>query len=163
MTHFIDTKGRKWTLDVTVAAIKRVRSLAGVDLLAILDKGEIPSILLDPIRLVDVLFALVKPQADSLNISDEQFGEAMAGDCIAAAGEAFVEGLVRFSPNPSDRAVLARVHELTRAAMDRARAVVTARLESGVVERAMNEEIDRAIHGMASGNAPGSSASTLGP
>ena len=63
MKTFTDNKGRIWTLEVTVATVKRVRALCRVDLNSIveLDKNNKPSAELlerlssDPVLLVDVL------------------------------------------------------------------------------------------------------------
>ncbi|MBW7905464.1 MAG: hypothetical protein LC135_03120 [Phycisphaerae bacterium] len=50
----------------------------------------------DIVLLCDVIFALVKPQADQLGVSDEEFGKAMGGDAIMAAHDAFWEELNGF-------------------------------------------------------------------
>ena len=102
MKSFTDNKGRTWTLEVTVATVKRVRALCKVDLYSIveLDKNNKPSAELlerlssDPVLLVDVLFAVCKPQADKLGITDEDFGESMAGDAIEHATTALLEEII---------------------------------------------------------------------
>jgi len=48
------------------------------------------------ILLCDVIFVLVKPQADAAGVSDEQFAAALGGDAILAAQTAFYEELVDF-------------------------------------------------------------------
>ena len=67
MHSFADTTGRQWTIAVNVASIKRVRDLAQVDLLKIVEnKCELLARLYDdPILLVDVLYCVVKPDADA--------------------------------------------------------------------------------------------------
>ena len=87
MKTFTDNTGRTWTLSVTVGTIKRVRALCGVDLANIIsiEAGKAPNVGLldrlasDPVLLVDVLYAVCKPEADAQNVSDEDFGRAMAG------------------------------------------------------------------------------------
>ena len=96
MKSFTDNAGRLWTLAVNVAAIKRVRAICDVDLNSIveLDAKNNPTAKLlerlstDPVLLVDVLYAVCKPEADSKNISDEEFGAAMAGDTVDHATSA---------------------------------------------------------------------------
>lgn len=117
MKTFTDNAGRVWTVAVTVATIKRVRDLAGVDLLRIVEPADAnqppgePALLdqlaSDPVLLVNVLFAACQPQAAAAGMSDTDFGAAMAGDAIAAAGEALLEELVSFYPSPRQRARLA--------------------------------------------------------
>ena len=95
MKTFRDNKRRVWTLEVNVAAIKRVRGLCKVDLNSIVevDAENRPTAHLheqlssDPVLLVDVLYAICKPEADKLGVSDEDFGESMAGDAIEQATE----------------------------------------------------------------------------
>ena len=98
MRTFTDSAGRTWTLSLTLDAAKRVRSLLDVNLLD-LESGEPPLLTrlgTDVILLCDVVFAIVKPQADTAGVSDEEFGAALGGDVILAAQTAFYEELVDF-------------------------------------------------------------------
>ena len=100
MPTFRDTANRTWSIGLTIGDVKRVRTLLGVDLLA-LDQGDPPLLArldLDPMVLADVLYALVKPQADALEppVSDEAFGHALGGDTILAAHDALMESLADF-------------------------------------------------------------------
>ena len=52
----------------------------------------------DPCLLVDILWVLVQDQARTLNVTDEQFGTALAGDAIESATKAFLDELVDFFP-----------------------------------------------------------------
>ena len=103
MHQFTDTEGREWTIALTIGAVKRVKSLAGVNLLdplgarprkvrGVLRKGRplVTRLQLDPELLVNVIFAMVKPTADSHGVSDEQFGESLGGETAYAAYEAFM-------------------------------------------------------------------------
>jgi hypothetical protein len=114
-----------------------------VNLLEIVEGALIEKLIRDPVLLCDVIYAVCKPQADEQNISDEDFGRAMAGDAIEHATTALLEELVGFSPNPRDRANLGRVLQTTARVMDRARDLVEARLNSGVIERAAEAEIEK--------------------
>ena len=80
MHSFTDTKGRAWNLAVTYASVRRARELVGVDLLKLDDK--LFEQLGDPIKLVDILYVLCKPQAEALKVTDEEFGESLAGDVL---------------------------------------------------------------------------------
>ena len=107
MKIFKDMKNESWELSINVAAIKKVRDLLNADLLDI--QATMPRLLGDPIFLVDLLYCLCKSQAEAKNISDEQFGEAMAGDCIGAAKNALIEELKSFFPTPEERQAVDRV------------------------------------------------------
>lgn len=170
MKTFTDNEKREWTVEINVAALKRVRGLTGVDLMDILGGSLIERLIRDPVLLCDVLYAACKPQAQERNVSDEEFGRAMAGDAIEHATAALLEELVSFCPSPRDRRSLGRVLEATRKVMDRARDLVEQRIEGGELDRAIDaalQELPGAGAGVvaetlghSSGAAPASSAST---
>jgi hypothetical protein len=101
MQIFKDNSGRSWTLSLTVAAIKRVRAMttANGDPIDLAQLGDDPSIaarMVDPMTVCDVVWCLVKPQADAENITDEQFGEGLTGTAIADAVRALLGELSDF-------------------------------------------------------------------
>ena len=102
MKCFKDTEGREWIVRIDVSAIKRVRDLLGLDLLSIAEgeqEGELlQQLICDPIVLCDVIYCVCKTKADEREISDEDFGRAMAGDAIDHATTALLESLVEFFP-----------------------------------------------------------------
>ena len=155
MRTFMDNAGRTWTISLTVAAVKRVRDLAKIDLLDLANGRVFERLVADPVTLCDALYAACKPQADAEGITDEAFGEAMAGDAIEHASKALVEELIQFFPNARERAALSRVVRTMDAAMDRARSDVERRLDGGEIERA----IEAAMAGPSSTGSPVSSAS----
>jgi arsenate reductase-like glutaredoxin family protein len=83
---------------MNLGAVKRLKGLLNVDLLA-LAEGDPPlltRLAMDVILLCDVIFALVKPQADELGVTDEQFAAALGGDAILSAQKAFYEEMADF-------------------------------------------------------------------
>jgi hypothetical protein len=163
MKQFTDNAGRSWTVEINVAALKRVKGLAGVDLLEVLDGTLIERLIRDPVLLCDVLYAACKPEADRVGVSDEEFGRAMAADAIEHATEALLDEIVSFCPSPRDRAALGRVLAATRTAMDKARDMVEARLDGGELEKAIDEALSRATVGNSSTVAPASAGSIPPP
>lgn len=111
MHTFADNLGRTWYVAVNVATIRRVRGALDVDLYQLVDDGmqALGRLVADPVRLADVLYVLCKDDADAKNISDEDFGRALAGDAITSAAEALVEELIDFFPDERSRAALRRV------------------------------------------------------
>ncbi len=103
MRQFKDNENRDWIIAINVAVLKRVKQLLDVDLLDVAGGGLIERLASDPVLLVDVLYAVCKPQAMGAGVSDEQFGEAMAGDVIESATVALLEELVLFFPSRRDR------------------------------------------------------------
>jgi len=162
MKTFVDNAGRTWTVVINVDAIKRVKALLDVNLLEIVEGTLIEKLMRDPVLLCDIVYAVCRPEADGKQISDEDFGRAMAGDAIEHATNALLGELVDFSPNPRDRANLGRVLTTTARVMDRARDLVESRLESGAIDQAVEREIQRldaqlATLSSSSGSAPASS------
>jgi hypothetical protein len=96
MRTFNDTQGRQWSVEVNVGAIKRVKTLIGVDLLQTKDGQLLVDLADDPVKMADVLWAIIQPQAASRNITDEDFGAALGGDTIRVAVEVFVAELIDF-------------------------------------------------------------------
>ncbi|HOA75208.1 MAG TPA: hypothetical protein PL151_09500 [Phycisphaerae bacterium] len=156
MKTFTDNAGRTWTIAINVGAIKRVRGLLDVDLLEVVEGKLIERLIRDPVLLCDVVYAVCKPEADERHITDEEFGRAMAGDAIEHATKALLEELVGFSPSPRDRANLQRVLATTFKAMDRARDVIEARIDSGELDRVVEQALASAAN--SSGDARASPA-----
>ncbi|HNO80605.1 MAG TPA: hypothetical protein PKN33_21365 [Phycisphaerae bacterium] len=155
MKQFTDNAGRTWTIAINVDAIKRVKGLLDVNLLEIVEGTLIERLIRDPVLLCDVVYVICKPEADAQNVTDEDFGRAMAGDAIEHATKAVLEELVGFSPSPRDRANLTRVLETTWRVMDRARDMVEAKLTSNELEQTIEQALQNAND--SSGSAPVSS------
>ena len=141
MKQFVDNAGRSWAVDINVNTLKRVKSLAGVDLLEVLDGTLVDKFIRDPVLLCDVIYVVCKPEADLRGVNDEEFGRSMAGDAIEHATEALLDDVVNFFPNPRDRAALGQILAATRVAMDKARDLVETRIESGELEKAIDEAL----------------------
>ena len=103
MQKFVDRKSNVWVVDIDATTLRRVKSIAGVNLLEFVEGDLVERLSHDFLLLVDVLYAVCKPQADQHGISDEEFGEGLAGDVIEEATRALLEGLVAFFPEPRRR------------------------------------------------------------
>lgn len=159
MTTFQDAEKRTWQVGLTVDSIKRVKALLQVDLTEPL-AGEPPlmtRLALDVILLCDVLFALVKPQADAAGVTDEQFGASLGGEAIIAAHDALMEAWVDFFRN------LRRTHLVT--AIEKQAELVRAAVAAGEKRLAALDPAAKvaAIFGEPSTSRPASSASILAP
>jgi len=157
MKSFKDSEGREWLIHVNVSAVKRVRDLTKVDLPGLIGEG-LGKLLEDPVEFVNVLYVLVKPQADSRNppVTDEEFGAALGGDTLERAADAFVEELIDFFPAPRRQPL--------RELMKKARQVSDLML-TRASERiaALDPEELAGPSGGSSGDTPGPSASTPDP
>ncbi len=177
MRSFKDNADRTWTITLNVYAVKKVRDLLGVDLLDLGGNESEPGngllyrLIADPVLLVDVLYVICKDQADGANVTDEQFGRAMAGDVIDAATRAFLEELADFTPSPRDRARARKVIDATWKLIDRTQDVLDARADAELAKAAdaalealgAVSEQGESNRGNSSGNSPASSEPTPAP
>lgn len=159
MPAFVDNAGRTWAVAINVTAIKRVKALLDIHIPSLVD-GKFESlaeVISDPITLCDVLYVLCKDQADKDGVTDEQFGQAMFGDALGNAADAFLGALADFFQSPRVRAAISKIRE-TNARME-------ARLNELTIPQILaidaQAEVDRLIG--SSGNSPESSASTPDP
>lgn len=168
MSKFTDTEGRDWLVAINVQSGKEVREKCnGLDLFDVGAKAgdTFLSLVTNPVILVDTLYVLCAKQADERDVSDEDFGRAMAGDAIEGATEAFVEALVNFTPNLRDRQRIQVAWEKAKKHMDRIRNQLDARLEDPATDAAIEAQLDAAMAKLwpdPSGTASGS-ASTNAP
>jgi len=151
MKSFKDSQGRSWDLGVNFTSVKRVRDLVEIDLLDLEGGKVFEQLIDDPMILCNVIYALVKPAIDKAGITDEEFGESMAGDAIEHATNALIEELVDFFPGPK-RALL-------RKAMGKLRNIQTMIMETA--NREMEDpDFEKSIIGKLSTSLPGLSGST---
>lgn len=163
MKIFKDANGKSWTISVTTNAITRARDLAHFDLISVAEnKGAIEK-LSDPVLLVNVLFAVCKPEADAARITDEQFAEGLIGDGLEAAANALLEDLADFFPKHR-RAPLKSALEKIRQIQVKAAEMQVKRIESPELEAGIMAALESAVNspvpefGNSSGNSPASSA-----
>jgi len=152
MRTFKDNAGRTWTVSIEVDAIRRVRSALNVNLTSTNFADVLQQLLSDPVLLCDVLYVLCKPEADKQNISDIDFGRAMAGDAIDHATQALLGELANFTPNPRDRArvqrVLRTLYQLAEMQRDKADENMDSETEK------LLSQAEQATFGRSSGNSP---------
>lgn len=159
MKVFKDKDGRDWTMAIDVNASKRVKAICGVDLFSVLDGKLIGELMGDPELLVNVIYAICKPEADAASMTDEQFGGRLVGDAIDAATKALVEDLIDFFPQ-ARRQVIRKAVEKMRAIEAAGIELATKRIDAMAVGTIVNAV---ETPGDSSGNSPASSGSTLIP
>ena len=162
MKQFTDNKERSWTLSLNIATAKKVKDAVSFDLLSE-DVGEmVGRLAVDPVLLCDVIFILVSDQAARNNITDEDFGEAMAGEAIGKATEALLDEIVDFFP-PRKRKVLRmaldKMEEAEDLLMTRAEDLISSKTAEEIVEEVINAAED----GSSSGRSPDLSESIPSP
>jgi hypothetical protein len=89
-----DAQGDEWELTVDLAACRRVRDLAKVNLLSIAT-ADIFTALADPLRLAEILYALVRPQLVARGVTLDGFLARLGVDLNPVVDE-LVEQLADF-------------------------------------------------------------------
>ena len=107
-----DAKWREWVVSIDVGTLKRIRLLTGCKLddvfpKEIADKGaardaaeSYGNFLNDDEKFSEVLYAILKLDADKANVSHEEFDAGLAGDANQRAMLAFHGAFADFSQNP---------------------------------------------------------------
>jgi hypothetical protein len=102
----------------------------------------------DPVLLVDVLYAVCKEEADAKNITDIDFGQAMAGDAIELATAALLDEVVDFFPE-GKRRILQKVLNATRRFQEKSKAALNELLG----DPTLDSKIDGALEQLTSSSA----------
>lgn len=161
MPQFTDAEGRKWSITINVAALKRVRKLTDVDLFGALDDNfaGINKLFANPEKLCDVLYAIVQPDAEKTGVTDDQFGVALGGDALGSAADALIGGLVDFFPDAKTRTRLRQVLSKDREIRD-LMAEQDAKRIAAIDPQKIVAEIESKLSSSTATSSPASSAST---
>ena len=163
MKDFKDAQGRTWDIAINVTSIKRLRDKLELDLLAVVEGGDVlGKLVTDPVLLVDVVYVLCEAQAEERKVTDEDFGRAMAGEAIDAATKALLEDLISFFPRARQRGLLKEALATIDRLEKRVFEVGMKRLTDGTVEKMIDAELQK-TSGVRFTDVPASSASTPAP
>lgn len=145
---FRDKTGRTWALELNAPLIRKIQQTLGVNLVD-LKADPIGQIETDPLLFVDILWMIV--EANAGDVTDEEFGRALAGEAVIdAAGEALAEAIVNFSPS-GKRSLIRSLREQNRKVQDQASSLTLAkaaakgeRIAEAIATKAMTE-VDQMI------------------
>jgi hypothetical protein len=126
VTPFKDATGRTWTIAITVATVRRVRALCGVDLPGLFDdncKG-LQALTNDVCGFCGVVLVLLADQLKDRQVDEEGFLATMYGEALEASMDAFLAELCDFFPEARKRQALRKIllksRSLRETLMDRA-------------------------------------------
>jgi hypothetical protein len=160
MATFKDSKGREWTLTITHGDAKRLaQGPLKLNLYAVQDnQGELyVKLMHDPFLFGDVLYQLLKPQADQKQLTEEDFANALDGEASDAALEAFDEALVLFSRNPAIRSAMRRMIDKKKELTERTASRLVGKAERAFDRKTeqLTEEAERTLDSaLGSGDSP---------
>jgi|688.fasta_scaffold65264_10 hypothetical protein len=99
MKEFKDDMGRTWTVHLSCASLKRVAAHAGFDIADITNGKALDLFGGNTTHLLDILWPLVKADAEKREIDIDSFGDGLRGDCMADAAAVLQEELLTFFPS----------------------------------------------------------------
>ena len=97
---FKDLHGNKWTVEVNMATVKRIKDSLDCNIADLNNKETMTKLADDIVFLVDVIYLCLKPQLDEKGISDVEFGQSLDGETVNQASEAFMEAFIAFCSAP---------------------------------------------------------------
>lgn len=149
---FSDQDGRSWSAIINVKVAKRLKDRLGLDLMTAFEGKLFTELAGDPILLGDTLYVVCQEQAAERGITDEQFGELLAGDTIDRATDALIEGIVDFFPQAAQRQILGKVWTKQKQANGQVAQAAMKRIDSPAMDRLIQQavsevesELDRAM------------------
>lgn len=156
MASFTDTKERVWTIVITLGVARKVKRDTEVDLLAALKNPEsanklMVSLLDDPERLGQVLYATATPPEDGLSVDD--LFMALDHEAAEAAFNALDEAITDFFP-PQVRGRLKRAKQKVVTVMQKEAEMNLQELDEAIDGAEFEEAILNSIRGESSSVSP---------
>lgn len=106
MAVYTDSNKNEWPLDIVTRTVKEVKKNVKdadgqpVDLMSCVTGNLTFKLMTDPCLLVDILWTICKPYAETKGLTYDQFATAHKGEVLDAALGAFIEALGDFFPKP---------------------------------------------------------------
>lgn len=148
MAKFKDSKDREWAIELDTPTADEVKELLGVDLI---DPESLDQTFLklntDSRTVVNLAWALVKPQADEKQVTEADFKRSLKTEQVRVARVAITEAIADFSPSPE---MAQAMRDLFRAASERL---------PGLITQGTNESLAQ-LSASSVGNLPASSDGT---
>lgn len=148
MRDFKDAKGRPWTIHVTLGVARKIKARFSIDLLEPeSDANQLTAFALSLNSRLELLWMLVADEASRLEVSRDEFEDAMSGSHIKRACLAVDEELSffihEFDPTLSQAFgnLLSRSRDLQMQSMERLEAF----LDSDEVKATIQTELDKAL------------------
>ena len=155
MPAFHDSQNRKWSLEITVFALRKIKGELGIDLLT--NSNVMELIASDVSQLVDIIEILTRDQPGRKDISIEDFARGFSGDVLEQAADAFVEALIESFPSARRAATRAAWNKL-REMQAREGSHLLSLVESPAMEAKFQAALSQIEQQMLSSLTPGASS-----
>ena len=143
-TWFQDEKGRQWNLKITVGKAMLLRDEMNLDINQLIDpkSGLLHELIVDSWKLLDILLLLTRDERKEQNISESDFANALGGETLDEATEAFLFGVTSSLKKLQRRAFAAMIRQLSTG-MEKAAQKIE--VEMVKAEKTMGQRLDLAI------------------
>ena len=143
MGSFKDNQDRTWSIDLTVGAVKRIRSSLEIDLLDLREQ-TFTQLSNDVLLMHDVVWLLCKEEAAKRGISEEQFGAAVVGDPVSDAIGVVLEAIPGFF-HAAKKSLVTTAVTKAKVMREKAEALTAATLNDADLDRKIETAMDKAI------------------
>ncbi len=156
MSSFTDGADRKWTFQVNVLSVKRVKEQTGVDLLTLMNpEGDaFEKLATDIVGLCDVMVAFLADQLQEHDVTPDEFLRAIDNeDIVRNATRACMKAILSFSQTPKAKLMKTAFGKVWTATANRERQQLKHALElveSPEFDRLVDETANSVISGKAS-------------
>lgn len=143
-TWFTDEQKRQWNLKITIGKAMLLRDEMNLDVNQLIDpkSGLIHELLVDSWKFLDILLLLTREERKALAVSDKDFADALGGETLDEAMEAFLFGVTSSLKKLQRRAFAAMTRQLTTG-MEMAAAKIETQIQKN--QNLLEERIDLAI------------------
>lgn len=130
-----DTLGREWDFRFTGRTVRELAAETRLDTKALQGESSLlHKVGTDESTLYLVLWITIRPQAIERGVTEEEWFDALDNDCLQAAAQEWIDAYVNFS-HPARKAILHKTMEATRRKLTAAEQQVQKALDSGEIDR----------------------------
>lgn len=148
-TWFTDEQKRQWNLKITVGKAMLLRDEMNLDVNQFIDpkSGLIHELLVDSWKFLDILMLLTRDERKEKNVSDIDFANALGGETLDEAMEAFLFGVTSSLKKLQRRAFAAMTRQISTG-MEKAATKIEAQMAKA--ETTIDQRLDTAIGNLSS-------------
>ena len=147
MPSFVDMKGRKWTLVLSIGLADRIKSAVGVDFLSKNISAALNCLANDPMKLVGVLWEMCAEEAEKRGVQPEELAASLGGDAVSDASDALMESIVDFTRRSMRPAMQKALDAARKAEEQMGQRAVEALDRPGLMEAVMAEVLSESESG----------------
>jgi hypothetical protein len=100
---FIDKQNRSWTVEINVQEMKRIKTICNLDIEDLIsvknkeiDAEPLRSFIDSRAKTSEVLYAILKPDLERANVSQDEFDASLSGKVMKSAKTALIQALEDF-------------------------------------------------------------------